>query len=232
MEIQQLPPPLVTDLLGPLGRPHNVGEQHRGQQPLGPTGGLELHGIHHHVAEPAREFDLVAVGCLPEVRGRPGGLARDRLVGLVVEGQLARAPGHMDPGRGAHGAMDGEVAGPGEPEQDRAGRSGQRHLRLPGGVLDLHAQESDRAQVGAQLLQAPGRLDPPAHRRVQGELGGLPAPVAGPEPGAVLDGHHPTPYPDCRLGALQPGPVQILQRGVGGDGDVTGAHEPQPPGSA
>ena len=37
-----------------------------------------------------------------------------------------------------------------------ADRSWQRHLRLPGGVLDLQAEELEPAQVGPQLLQALG----------------------------------------------------------------------------
>ena len=37
--VQQLPPPLVAGRLGPLGRPDDVGEQDRGQQPAGLGGG-------------------------------------------------------------------------------------------------------------------------------------------------------------------------------------------------
>jgi hypothetical protein len=73
MAVEQLPPSLVPEHPGMLGRSHNVGEQHRGQQPLGASG-LELQGVDDHVADASREVDLVAVGGLLEVRGLPGRL--------------------------------------------------------------------------------------------------------------------------------------------------------------
>jgi hypothetical protein len=42
VEVQQLSPPLITKGPGSLGRPHDVGEQHRDQQPPGRAGGLDL----------------------------------------------------------------------------------------------------------------------------------------------------------------------------------------------
>jgi hypothetical protein len=143
-----------------LGRSHNVGEQHRGQQPLGASG-LELQGVYDHVADASREVDLVAVGGLLEVRGLPGRLTPHRLVELAVEAHPAGAPGYLDSCRGAGGAMDGDLAGPAEAQQHRACRSRQCQLCLAGGVLHLDAEDLDRAQVGPQPLQASGSLDPP-----------------------------------------------------------------------
>jgi hypothetical protein len=77
MAVEQLLPPPVAG--GLFGGPDDVGEQHRGQQPLGPPGNLELQGVDHDVADASREVDVVTVGCLVEVGGLPGGLASYRL---------------------------------------------------------------------------------------------------------------------------------------------------------
>ena len=79
MVVEQLLPPPVAGRRGSFGRPDDVGEQHRGQQPLGPPGNLELQGVDHDVADASREVDGVTVGCLVEVGGLPGGLASYRL---------------------------------------------------------------------------------------------------------------------------------------------------------
>jgi hypothetical protein len=128
---------------GSFGGPDDVGEQHRGQQPLGPPGNLELQGVDHDVEDASREVDVVTVGCLVEVGGLPGGLASYRLGELVVEGHLA-PPRVTWTGGGASGPMDGDLAGP--RNRSRTAPAGWAALlRSPWGVLDLHAEELDRA---------------------------------------------------------------------------------------
>src|SRR5215218_3613679 len=206
VDVQQLPPAAVAELAGPLGRGHDVGEQHRGQQPPGVGGRRELHGVDHDVADAAGEDDLVAVGRLVEVRGLPGRLAGHRLVVLVVEGHAAGPAGHLDPGGGAHRAVDGDPPGPAvEAEQDGAVRAGQGQLGVGDGVLHLQPQQLGAAEVGPQVVDAPGGLDPPAGGRVEGDVRGLPAPAGGAEPGPVLDGDHPAPLPDLGRSALEAG---------------------------
>ena len=61
MVVEQLLPPPVAG--GSFGGPDDVGEQHRGQQPLGPWQPLAP-GVDHDIADAWREVDVVAVGCL------------------------------------------------------------------------------------------------------------------------------------------------------------------------